>query len=79
MRTRLPLPRGCNGRARSSIVHILAVGHDTFTALLARATKKRCYNGHRPHGALEVRTPNEVHGGLCVRARLLPSIPRPHH
>ncbi len=79
MRTRLPLPRGWNRRVRSSIVRILAVGHYAFTALLARATKKRCYNGHRPHGALEVRTPNEVHGGLCVRARLLPFIPPPHH
>ncbi len=39
MRTRLPLPRGWNRRAGSSIVHILALSHYTFTALLARAAQ----------------------------------------
>ncbi len=41
MRTRLRLPRGWKRRVRSSVLHILALSHYTFTALLAKATLSR--------------------------------------
>ncbi len=34
---KIPLPRGWNCRAKSAILHILALSHYTFTSLLARA------------------------------------------
>ena len=34
MSRNLPLPRGWNRRVRSSILHILALSHYTFTAFL---------------------------------------------
>ena len=37
MHHHIPLPRGWNRRAKSAILHILALSHYTFTALLARA------------------------------------------
>ena len=37
MHHNIPLPRGWNRRAKSSILHILALSHYTFTALVARA------------------------------------------
>ena len=37
MHRKIPLPRGWNRRAKSAILHILALSHYTFTALLARA------------------------------------------
>ena len=36
MHHKIPLPRGWNRRAKSAILHILALSHYTFTALLAR-------------------------------------------
>ncbi len=41
MRTRLPLPRGWKRRVKSSILHILALSHYTFTADLARTATER--------------------------------------
>ncbi len=41
MRAKIPLPRGWKRRVRSSVVHILALGHYTFTVLLARAARSR--------------------------------------
>jgi DNA-binding transcriptional regulator YiaG len=40
MRTRLPLPRGWKRRVKSSIVHILALSHYSFTALLAQTSHR---------------------------------------
>ena len=37
MRPQIPLPRSWNRRAKSAILHILALSHYAFTALLARA------------------------------------------
>ena len=37
MHRKMPLPRGWKRRVRSSVLHILALSHYTFTALLARA------------------------------------------
>ncbi len=37
MPPKLPLPRGWKHRVRSSVLHILALSHYTFTVLLARA------------------------------------------
>ena len=37
MSPKLTLPRGWKRRVRSSVVHILALGHYSFTVLLARA------------------------------------------
>jgi transposase InsO family protein len=41
MNHKIPLPRGWNRRAKSAILHILALGHYTFTALVARAANDR--------------------------------------
>ncbi len=41
MTPKLPLPRGWKRRVRSSVLHILALGHYTFTALLAKAAQSR--------------------------------------
>jgi len=41
MAPKLPLPRGWKRRVRSSVLHILALSHYTFTALLAKAAKSR--------------------------------------
>ncbi len=41
MPRKLPLPRGWNRRVKSSILHILALSHYTFTALIARAANDR--------------------------------------
>ncbi len=41
MRHKIPVPRGWNRRAKSAILHILALSHYTFTALVARATNDR--------------------------------------
>ena len=40
MHHKIPLPRGWNRRAKSAILHILALSHYTFTVLLARAALK---------------------------------------
>ena len=37
MTPKLPLPRGWKHRVRSSVLHILALSHYSFTVLLARA------------------------------------------
>ena len=37
MHRKIPLPRGWKRRVRSSVLHILALSHYTFTALLAKA------------------------------------------
>ena len=72
MPPKIPIPRGWNRRAKSAILHILALSHYTFTAMVRREAVRRelaffmCwYNGHRPHGPLGVRTPDEVYGGLA--------------
>ncbi len=41
MEHKIPLPRGWNRRAKSAILHILALSHYTFTALLARAANSK--------------------------------------
>jgi Integrase core domain len=41
MPPKLPLPRGWNRHAKSAILHILALSHYTFTAILARAANQR--------------------------------------
>ena len=41
MHRKIPLPRGWNRRAKSAILHILALSHYTFTALIARAANDR--------------------------------------
>ena len=38
---KIPLPRGWNRRAKSAIIHILALSHYTFTVLVARAANDR--------------------------------------
>ena len=37
----IPLPRGWNRRVKSSILHVLAFSHYTFTASVARAANDR--------------------------------------
>ncbi len=41
MPPKLPLPRGWKRRVRSSVLHILALSHYTFTAMPARAANQR--------------------------------------
>ncbi len=41
MNHKIPLPRGWSRRAKSAILHILALSHYTFTAMLARAANQR--------------------------------------
>jgi hypothetical protein len=41
MHHNIPLPRGWNRRAKSAILHILALSHYTFTVLLARAANSK--------------------------------------
>jgi transcriptional regulator with XRE-family HTH domain len=41
MHPTLPLPRSWTRRVRSSVLHILALSHYTFTALLAKAAQSR--------------------------------------
>ena len=41
MHRKIPLPRAWNRRVKSSILHILALSHYTFTALVARALNDR--------------------------------------
>ncbi len=41
MHHKIPLPRGWNRRAKSAILHILALSHYTFTALLASLADHR--------------------------------------
>ncbi len=41
MHLKIPLPRGWKRRVRSSILHILALGHYSFTVLLARTALSR--------------------------------------
>ncbi len=41
MAPKLPLPRGWKRRVRSSVLHILALSHYTFTVLLAKAALSR--------------------------------------
>ncbi len=41
MPRKLPLPRGWNRRAKSVILHILALSHYAFTAMVARAANER--------------------------------------
>ncbi len=41
MAPKLPLPRGWKHRVRSSVLHILALSHYTFTAMVARASNDR--------------------------------------
>ena len=40
MARRLPLPRGWKRRVKSSVDHVLALSHCTFTALVARAANE---------------------------------------
>ncbi len=37
----IPLPRGWNRRAKAAILHILALSHYAFTAMVARAANDR--------------------------------------
>ena len=37
---KIPLPRGWKRRAKSAIIHILALSHYTFTAFLASAAQR---------------------------------------
>ncbi len=41
MDRKIPLPRGWKRRVKSSILHILALSHYTFTAMVARASNDR--------------------------------------
>ncbi len=41
MRHNIPLPRGWNRRAKSAVLHILALSHYAFTAMVARASNDR--------------------------------------
>ncbi len=41
MAPKLPLPRGWKRRVRSSVLHIFALSHYTFTALLAKAAQSK--------------------------------------
>ncbi len=41
MRHKIPVPRGWNRRAKSAILHILALSHYTFTVMVARASNDR--------------------------------------
>ncbi len=41
MPRRIPLPRAWNRRAKSAIIHILALSHYAFTAMLALSTTIR--------------------------------------
>ncbi len=41
MHHKIPLPRGWNRRAKSAILHILALSHYSFTVLLARAAQSK--------------------------------------
>ena len=41
MSRKIPLPRGWNRWARSAILHILALSHYAFTAMVARAANER--------------------------------------
>ena len=41
MSPKIPLPRGWNCRAKSAILHILALSHYTFTVLVAKAAQSR--------------------------------------
>ena len=41
MSPKFPLPRGWKRRAKSAILHILALSHYAFTALVARAANER--------------------------------------
>ena len=41
MARKLPLPRGWKRRVRSSVLHILALSHYSFTVLLARTARSQ--------------------------------------
>ena len=41
MHRKISVPRGWNRRVKSSILHILALSHYTFSALLAGAANER--------------------------------------
>ncbi len=41
MHRKIPIPRGWNRRAKSAILHILALSHYTFTVMVARASNDR--------------------------------------
>ncbi len=41
MPPKIPLPRGWKRRVRSSVLHILALSHYSFTVLLARAANSK--------------------------------------
>ena len=83
MRTRVPLPRGWKRRVRSSVVHILALSHYTFTAMVARAANER---SHRSRLQAEIDRLNQelalLREELHVKdARMfrIPSHRRPHY
>ncbi len=40
MQHRIPLPRGWRRHTKSAIVHILALSHYAFTAMVARARER---------------------------------------
>ena len=40
MDRKIPLPRGWNRRVKSAILHILALSHYAFTALVARGANE---------------------------------------
>ena len=46
MHHNIPLPRGWNRRAKSAILHILALSHYTFTVMVARASNYRHRRTH---------------------------------
>ncbi len=52
MHGKIPLPRGWNRRAKSTILHILALSHYTFTALVARAANDR-HRRTRPRAEID--------------------------
>ena len=41
MYRKIPIPRGSNRRAKSLILHILALSHYAFTAMVARAANEQ--------------------------------------
>ncbi len=75
MNHKIPLPRGWKRRVRSSVLHILALSHYTFTAMLARAANQR---NHRVR--LQAEWNSSAHAGFPTRAVIFqaPSARRRH-
>ena len=83
MAPKLPLPRGWKHRARSSVLHILALSHYTFTALLAKAAQSK--NRHIHLQARIDRRDREIamlQEELRIKNARMERVPphrRPHH